>query len=291
MNILITGATGFIGRNLLPVLAQKSDVRLITINRNLQKVKNLFPNLNCIHVSVDDLDKIEAYDPEIVFHFASRVTNRNDTNVIDDIIEANISFGVKLLDQLKSCSNLKLFVNVGSFAEYRLGTDKIDNAYLYTTTKTAFKQFVDYYSALSGYKYIHVVPYSIYGGSDSQKKIIDYIIESFDSTIPVKMTKGEQVLDFIHISDVVSFFVNIVDNIDKFIALPNGETLYLGTGKGTSIRELAELLEKTYQKRANIEWGGLSYRDKDVMHAVAPIGKLIELGWKSHFKIDDFFKI
>jgi CDP-paratose synthetase len=285
--VLITGATGYVGRHLLPELAQNPNIKLITINRNLQKANELFSALNCVHISVEELDRIKEFNPEIVFHLAAMVTSRNDNKILNDILNANIFFGVKLLDSLRGCSDLKLFVNTGSFAEYRLGTDKTENAYLYTATKTAFKQFVDYYSKLSCYKYIHVVPYTIYGGKDSQKKIMDYIKDSLESETAVKMTKGEQVLDFIHIDDVIAFFMYVVNNVNKFIDLPNGENLYLGTGKGTSIRELAKIIERKYHKKANIEWGGLAYRDNDVMHAVAPVGKLIELGWKSEYTIEN----
>jgi len=288
MKVLVTGATGYVGRHLLPKLVKISNIEILTINRSLQKATEIFSELDCIHTSTDEWGKIKEFNPEIVFHLASMITSRNDREILNDIIDSNIMFGIKLLDRLRECSNLKLFVNTGSFAEYRLGTDKIDNAYLYTATKTAFRQFVDYYSKLDSYKYIHIVPYTIYGGGDSQKKIIDYILDSFESTVPVKMTKGEQVLDFIHIEDIVSFFIHILKNIDQFIELPNGETLYLGTGKGTSIKELAALLEKKYGKKANINWGSLPYREKDVMYAVAPIGKLIELGWLPKIKIEDF---
>jgi CDP-paratose synthetase len=287
MKILVTGVTGFIGRHLLPKLAMNETIELMTVNRTLQKANDLLQINQCTHILVDELDKIKNFEPEIVFHLASMVTSRNDRDVLDEILASNILFGVKLLDILKECSAVKLFVNTGSFAEYRLGVDKVDNAYLYTAAKTAFRQFVDYYSNLCGYKYIHIVPYTIYGGKDSQKKIIDYIIDSFSAETPVKMTKGEQILDFIHIDDVISFFVYIVNELNKFLELPNGETLYLGTGKGTSIRKLAELLEQKYHQKANIEWGGLPYRNRDVMYAVAPIEKLIELGWYPKISIEE----
>jgi CDP-paratose synthetase len=288
MKILVTGATGYVGENLLPKLVKIPGSEILTVNRSRPKAENMFAKWNCTHIYIDELDKIIEFNPDVVFHLASMITSRNDRDILNDILESNILFGVKLLDTLKECPALKLFVNTGSFAEYRLGADKIDNAYLYAATKTAFRQFVDYYSKLSGYKYIHIVPYTIYGGKNSKKKIMEYIIDSFNAVTPVKMTQGEQILDFIHVDDIISFFIYIVTEMNRFLELPCGETLHLGTGRGTSIRELSKLLENKFKKKANIEWGGLPYRDMDVMHAIAPIGKLIELGWKSKKSINEY---
>lgn len=288
MNILITGATGFIGRHLIPsLLKQYKNCQIMTINRDIEKANNLYNDSRCYNVFIDDLVYIEEFKPEVVFHLAAYLTSANDDDSISNILQANITFGVKLLNCLKACPSLRLFVNIGTFAEYRFGSSSVSNAYLYSASKTAFKEFVDYYSNLCGYKYIHVVPYTIYGGKDTQKKIIDYLYDSLFIDTPVKMSGGQQVLDFIHINDVVSFFVFIIEKIERFTNLPNGEILHLGSGRGTKIRELALILENKYNKKCNIDWGALSYRDMDVMHAVAPIGRLIELGWKPQILIND----
>jgi CDP-paratose synthetase len=204
------------------------------------------------------------------------------------MIEANIEFGAKLLLNLMGCSNLKLFVNIGSFAEYNQGPHKISNSYLYTTTKSAFRHFAEYYATLSGYKAIHLVPYSIYGGKDTNKKIIDYIRESFYAEIPVKMSKGEQILDFIHVNDVVSFFLLILKQWDTFIQFPIGEEFHLGTGRGISVRALAELMEQVFDKKCNAAWGGIPYRPLDTMYAVAPVNKNIDvLNWKAEISLEE----
>jgi CDP-paratose synthetase len=103
------------------------------------------------------------------------------------------------------------------------------------------------------------------------------------------MTKGEQILDFIHVKDVVSFFTKIVETKQIIIDnIPNGENFYVGTGIGTKIRDLAKIIEKTENKKCNIEWGGLPYRPLDVMHAVAPIENNNELIiWKPAISIEE----
>lgn len=288
MKILVTGATGFIGRHFLPMLVKEyPSCEILTINRDVEKARNLYSFQNCQHISTQDLCKLCDFKPEIVFHLASFITSRNDDEAISQILQANIVFGVELLKELGRCSSVKLFVNLGTFAEYRMGASEINNAYLYSASKTAFKQFTDYYSNLCNYKYVHIVPYTVYGGSDSQKKIIDYIYDSFSAPTPIKMTAGEQILDFIHVFDVSSFLCFLALNLEKILRLPNGEVLHLGTGIGTQIKELAVIMENTYKQKCNIEWGALPYRDMDVMHAIAPIAKLIELGWRTKHKIEE----
>jgi len=281
MKLLITGATGFIGQNLLPMLEREcTDTEIMILCRSTEKTKAMFPNVS--HIVADDWTAVRQFQPEIVFHLAAMSTSRNDAEVIEPLVQSNILYGVKLLNVLSECRSLKLFVNTGSFAEYRWGTERLNSAYLYAATKTAFRSFLEYYSDLCHFKYITAVPYTVYGGKPTVKRLMDYIMESIDAPEPIDMTAGEQVLDFIHVDDVSSFFVHIVKHIDKFLALSNAEDFYLGTGRGTSIRELVAIIERTIGKRCNINWGGRTYRERDTMYCVAPIAKNMELvGWKA----------
>ncbi len=287
MKILITGSTGFVGQNFIPYLFRNfPDAKVITINRDVAKASLLYQYNNITHLSINEINKIKQFNPELVFHFAALSTSRNDSDIIHPLIAANIEFGVLLLDILRYCNNLTLFVNIGSFAEYRLGPKKIDDSYLYTASKSAFKIFLEYYSKLCSFKFIHLVPYTIYGGKDTAKKLINYIIDSLDAKEPIKMTAGEQILDFIHVNDIVNFFLFLVENFNTFSQVSNGEEFHLGTGKGTQVRELALLVESIYKKKCNVEWGGLPYRDRDTMYAVAPIANNLELlGWRTQIDL------
>lgn len=285
MNILITGATGFVGRNLIPALLQDKNNHLILVVRDIEKAKSLFGN-NVDYVSTSRLEEIQLYSPSYVIHLAAFLTSQNDNLSMEKILEANILFGTRLLNILKTIKGIQLFINFGSFAEYRLGSMEINNAYLYSATKTAFKSILSYYATLSNYKYINIIPYSIYGGIDTQKKVMDYIIDSLDSKEPLKMSGGEQILDFIHINDVISFVCFVLNNSKLFILSPEIE-YHLGTGKGTSIKSVANIIESVYEKQCNIIWGGLPYRPMDIMHAVAPIGKLLLLGWKPSISLKE----
>lgn len=283
-NILITGATGFIGRHLVSELLNDLNFNIMVIVRDESRAIQMFKN-RCSCATIDNEDAIINFNPDFVIHLASMLTSRNDSDIIEDIIASNITFGVKLLNILGKCNGIKLFVNTGSFAEYRLGIENVNNAYLYSATKTAYASFLDYYSNLNSMQYINIIPYTVYGGLSDQKKIIDYVKDSLYAEAPVKMTQGNQILDFIHVDDVVSFYKFVIVNYQK---ITNKETYFLGTGKGTSIRELATMMEKAFNRTANIDWGALPYRSMDVMYAVAPIQKLISLCWHPTVELEDY---
>ncbi len=283
MRVLVTGATGFVGRHLIPLLYKEHEV--LCLVRDEDKAKALFGQ-EVKYLSTTDLSQVKLFNPEVVIHLASYLTSLNDEKSMHKLLEANIVFGTELLNTLQSC-DIKLFINIGSFAEYRLGASCPNSAYLYTATKTAFKEILKYYSDLGGYPFVHIVPYTIYGGNDSQKKIFDYVKDSLDAEEPIAMTLGEQILDFVHVDDVAACLAYFVDNIELVVA-KGVQEYHLGTGQGHSIRELASIIEKKYGKKTNILWGARPYRPRDVMHAVAPIGNLLEIGFRTTRKIEDY---
>lgn len=286
MNILITGATGYVGKYLIQHLAKNSMHCIYAIVRN--------PNNNIINVEkfpksihiIDskDLSSLNHVNIDLVVHLAAFLTSKDDTESVKNVLDSNIIFGVDLLNSLKDYRNLS-FINFGTFAEYRTGIDHPDFAYFYAASKHAYRSFLQYYAERGNWSYIHLIPYTIYGGMNKQKKIIDFICDSLDANISIAMSPGEQILDFIHVNDVVDCISFMIENKNNW-AGQHGKIYHLGTGCGTSIRNLASIFEQISGKKCNIQWGGIPYREQDVMYAVAPIDDLIRFGWKP--KIDIF---
>lgn len=266
--ILITGSTGFVGRNLVPQLVAEG-FEILEITRDISKSTNLFSSTTT-KIQYNDTEfkeKIVEFNPNIVIHLASYLTSSDDWEDVKKLIDSNIVFLSKVLDSVSS-SNLKLFINTGTFAEYYNGDDELLPAYFYAATKTASRSIIDYYSNAYDFKQITIVPYTIYGGKDSQKKIIDIIHDSTLSIKPIDLTPGDQVLDFIHIDDVTDFYTLVIKSINK---LPEKVVFKLGTGIGYNLKQIASFIEEIKNVKTNINWGGREYRKSDVMYAVSNI--------------------
>lgn len=268
MRILITGSTGFVGRHLVAKLIKdKHEILELTIEPDVSRL--LYGQNTLKYVINDDQEAlikcIESFRPEVVIHLASYLTSLDDYNTLNRLINTNITFFCRLLDAVKN-SGIKLFINTGTFAEYFTGDDSFNPAYLYSATKTASRSFLDYYYKAYCFKQATVVPYTIYGGQDTQKKVIDIIYDSISSYIPIDLSPGEQVLDFIHIDDVTEFYRKMIKNTDK---LPQKSNFKLGTGCGHTLKQLANIIEDAANKKTKINWGGIPYRATDIMYAVA----------------------
>jgi nucleoside-diphosphate-sugar epimerase len=286
IRILITGGTGAVGERLVSILAQNNDAKVLLIVRSIENAQLLFGNKpNLGFTTIKNHDVIQNFDPNYVIHLASFVTSACDIQNGEKLVESNILFGIELFEVLRSCKKIKCFFNFGTFAEFKMGPEKVENAYLYSASKSAFKAFAEFYCNLGGYNLIHFIPYTIYGTKDSKKKIIDHIYDSFFSSSPIAMTPGYQILDFIHVDDICQIILNCINN--SKINSYHQQNIHLGTGVGTSIRQVVNLMAQILDRKPNISWGALNYRDMDVMYAVANISKLIEMNSIPKIRFED----
>lgn len=289
MRILVTGSTGFFGSNLIPKLVAENQI--LEITRNLEKSEKLFGNTTDKYLLNDDqgmlVEKIRKFDPQIVIHLAAKLGSSDEYNETLKFLDVNIYYLTRILDAIKGCK-IQLFINTGTFAE-KFGYDEFScPAYFYAATKTSSRSLIDYYSQLCSFKQLTVVPFTVYGKKDSNKKIIDLIIDSLDSNNPIPLTPGNQILDFIHIDDITRGYIKIMDKMEL---LPNKSNIELGTGKGHTIRELASMVEKVSNRRTNINWGAISYRPLDPMCSIARENNINELiGWNAQIPLEEGLK-
>ena len=284
MNIIITGATGYVGKNLISAFIEQTDHRLYALIRN---ASNLPKGVAVINDDSDMEKNIILAKPDIVIHLASYLTSKSEIEDINKLINANITFGTKFLNALKSVK-LQCFINVGSFSEFHYNDGILNPTYLYSATKSAFRPILRYYAEVNKFKVLNVIPFSIYGGVDTQKKIIDILFDAVEAKESVKMSDGFQHLDFIHIDDVVDFFVQLSNDFSRI----DNEELYLGTGKTHNLREISAMIEQITGKKVNANWGAYPPRERDSIYACAPIGKLKEkLNWQPKVTIEAGLKL
>ncbi|HTR48032.1 MAG TPA: SDR family NAD(P)-dependent oxidoreductase [Verrucomicrobiae bacterium] len=100
---------------------------------------------------------------------------------------------------------------------------------------------------------------------------------------PVIFEDGQQLRDYVHISDVVAANLLVADD-----PRADGQAFNVGSGRPTSVLDYARVLRDKMRAPLAAEIPGV-YRVGDVRHTVSSIAKLQALGWTATKGLDEIF--
>lgn len=274
-NVLITGATGFIGRNLICRL-KKEGFLVSAIVRPTSDTSTLPKNIN-MFIHTDNSQSlpifIKSVKPDVVIHLATLFTATHKTEQVADLINSNITFGTELLD---ACAKIgaKNFINVGThFQNYN--REEYNPVSLYAATKQGFEDIIKYYTQVYKMKSLTVKIYDTYGPFDTRRKILTLFKENLASGNLLNMSPGEQKLGLTYIDDVVEGFVEAIKLIQTF--KDSEQKCYLVKPKQIlTLKQVAKTFEDVCGKALNIKWGTTPYREREIMEVWDNAPNLLE---------------
>jgi len=279
MKILITGATGFIGQNLIRSLLSKN-YDIYCIVRESSDISNIDSRVSIFKYdekvdSLIDFFKKEKFDG--VIHLASLFLASHSKNDISNLILSNIKFGTELLEGCKE-SCVKWFINTGTFWQ-NYENSNYNPVNLYAATKEAFESIAKYYVETSELIFTTVKLNDTFGPGDTRSKVFNIWNKIAKTQEVLEMSPGEQIIDISYIEDVVSAYKILIEHLDsdKKEELKNKEFVVTNSEK-MSLKDLSKVYEEVTGAKLNIIWGGREYRDREVM---SPYDKgVIVPGWR-----------
>lgn len=215
---IVTGANGFIGTALCKELSDNG-IEVIAIIRNVEenisKIQYL-PKVKIVYCDLSDFRNLSTYvldrDIDVLYHLAwvgSAGPLRGDS----DVQIRNIQF---TCDTVKACAemNCKKIVFASSIMEYEIeaimATDTTPNINtLYCSAKMAADYMARTIAGAMGIEYIRAVISNIYGPGEMSPRLINTSLRKLMSGEHCAFTAGEQIYDFIYISDASKTFLAI----------------------------------------------------------------------------------
>lgn len=269
MNILLTGATGFLGSNLLAHLVK--DGHRVTIlvrdSSSFQRIATLLDKVTIYTIgdsSLYDLFHINKIDT--IIHCATNYGRGNAGP--SGLLEANLVMPLQLL-QAGCDAGVRCFINTDTILDKSVSD--------YALSKSQFQEWLGRYS--QELVCVNVALEHFYGPHDDATKFVSFIVKQLlDGVESIDLTLGEQKRDFIYIDDIVSAFLLILDSCAY---LKSGYIEYeVGTGLTITIREFVELAKQIAgNTHTQLNFGAIPYRANEAMETVVNNAAIRELGW------------
>jgi nucleoside-diphosphate-sugar epimerase len=280
MKILVTGATGFIGKNLVNALKSKHEIHVLgRCSSNISDFERTFrfdDNIFALHTYLKE-NKVEG-----IVHLASLFLSAHKDTDIKNLIESNIYLGTSLLEASQN-TGVKWFLNTGTFWQHYVPDSQDYNPVnLYAATKQAFIDMAKYYTETSDIKFVTLKICDTFGIDDTRPKIFNLWNKIAQTGEVLAMSPGEQYIDMLYIDDVIDGFMHLINLLNSDKKLEQDYALY--AEKRYKLKDLADLYQNVMGKKLNIQWGGRLYRTREVMEPWKAGNRLPE--WKAKTSIE-----
>ncbi|WP_208996363.1 NAD-dependent epimerase/dehydratase family protein [Pseudovibrio ascidiaceicola] len=265
--ILVTGASGYIGSKLTESLLAVENTEVHLILRDKSKLNPKFTAKCKLHLydgNFEDLKQLFRKHPiSQVYHLAAWSGFETPAEQLNELINSNLLFITHLLEAMKG-SECRLIVNTGSYWQKNDTADYAPYC-LYAATKQAAEVIIDHYIRNHDFSAITLHLHDVYGDDDPRKKIFNLVDDAAATGNMLQMSGGEQHMRLIHVDDVIEAYLCAGQLLTSDKQHTHKHKLYDVGGSSASLKSLVEAYLKNRKAKANIDWGSLPYREKQIM--------------------------
>jgi UDP-glucose 4-epimerase len=281
--ILILGADGFIGSNLIKSLLRDGmyEIRAFDLfkdghSKNLKEVENKIEIFSGNFLNRDDIGRaLEGID--YVFHFISLTTPGSSLNdpLID--VETNIKGTIVLLEECVKNNVKRIIFSSSGGAIYGnqqkdvfFEDDTANPISPYAISKLTIERYLEFFKIHHGLDYLILRYSNPYGPGQNivgSQGIIPIFINLIRNNKSVTIFgDGKNVRDYIFIDD-------LVENTKKIFKIQTRHTIYnIGSGDGKTINEIVALIKEISKKEVLLNF--LPARDIDVRKVILDVARI-----------------
>ncbi len=237
--VLVTGASGFIGQHCLPLLASKSHEVHAVSRQNHPRLAR--PGLTWHQADLlrpgCAAELIPRVRPDRLLHLAwyaepgkfwEARENFDWVRASLELFSAFADRGGKRVVAAGTCAEYD-----GSFGECSEGMTPLLPASFYGTCKHALQKILESSSRPLGLSSAWGRIFFLYGPYEHPSKLVSYVIHSLLRGEPALCSDGNRTLDFLHVEDVASAFVALLE-------CDVHGPVNIGSGVPVTVREVLE---------------------------------------------------
>ena len=263
MNIIITGATGYLGaklveRLLIPTYTKQiceNNLLLIVRNKSfIPKIINKHKNIIICNINENLLhDSVLSFSPDIII--STTCCYETDPEYLYKTVDSNYVFPAKLLQIAANLAKIVKFFSIGTSLPPSLN--------LYALTKNHFAELGNYFNQIGKIEFVNILLENFYGINEPSNRFITRSILQLKANQDLLLTEGTQRRDFIFIEDVVEILLFLVAHRETSILAESGYAIPIGSGVAPSIKEIMMFLHKETHSKSVLKFGALKMRENE----------------------------
>ena len=289
---LVTGGAGFIGSHIVEKLLKRGIETVVLDDLSVGKPENLPKGAELITGDLCDRSTVQKTlsGVDVVFHQAARVSIRDSFRGFVEDAHTNVLGTVNLLKCVEG-SGVKKFIYASSMAAYgdarHLPIDEkhpLEPTSPYGVSKLASEKYILCFCKHLGIHPVILRYFNTYGPRQTHSPyvgVITIFIQKLlrDDNLPI-FGDGEQVRDFINVDDVARANLIAMDY--------RGATqiFNVGTGIGTTINSLAQILKEMVRKSTEVNHLPLQPGEPSSSIADVSLAKS-ELGFQARWSLQE----
>lgn len=260
MKIAVTGASGFIGRHLLPILI-KNGHEVIAVVRDKNKITNLDIECQVVEHEIGTENKdvfTKLGKPDVLLHLAwGGLPNYKSLHHIDVELPTHYQF-IKLMVE----SGVKHIAVIGTCFEYGMQSGELheeletkpNNPYGYA--KDALRKQLQFLQDDNDFSLVWMRLFYMYGDDQPDNTLYSQLRQAvLRGEAMFNMSGGEQLRDYLHIDEVVKNISELI-RIKKDVGIVN-----VCSGVPISVRRLVEQWMKENEWDIELNFGYYPYPD------------------------------
>ena len=291
--VLVLGASGFIGANLMRTLeAGRTDVfgtasrdpawRLAEINPDRAITVDLLARGNLRTL----LDRVQ---PETVFDCVAYGAYSFEQDV-ERMYQTNVLFKQELIEELVR-RGVHCYIHAGSSSEYGSHAAAPDESQAtapnshYAVTKNAAAGLVYFSGKHRGLRCASLRLYSVYGPLEDRSRLIPTLVAEAAARRLPPFVGPDTSRDFLYVDDAVRAFLSaaVLLRPDRY-----GDSFNVGSGVKTTIRELAHLAKREFRLDCEPEFSSMPARSWDLDDWYSNPALAAEaLGWRAEVALEE----
>jgi len=295
--VLVTGAAGFVGANLVRrLIADGHDVHAVTRpGSDRWRLEDVRREVHCHDVDLTDFEAVTGFcqdtRPAWILHLAAYGAYSSQPDA-RRMVATNI-MGTLHLVQAAMRVGFEVFVNTGSSSEYGFQdhapreSEPIDPNSDYAATKASATLLCRSIARRHHLRIQTLRLYSVFGPYEEPARLMPtLIVRGLRNELP-PLVRPEIAHDYVYIEDVTEAYIRAATQARQ----EPGEIYNVGSGTQTSIRELVEMARRVLRITAVPNWQSMPDRPGDTDVWVANRSRIRErLGWQPRYSLEAGFR-